>query len=141
MSAAARSCGPQFSPRGRWTQVPPTAVQAQLRLAFGRWGRPERFRVDNGVPRGSWGDLPTDLASWLIGLEVGVDWNFPARPQDNAERREGVGGPPSVPYRGKKGDQALPVFCAIRSVSGLENRPWPGRHSVFVTIAFTTAIA
>jgi hypothetical protein len=92
MSAAARCSGPRFSPRGRWTQVPPTDVQAQLRLAFGRWGRPERFRVDNGVPWGSWGDLPTDLALWLIGLEVGVDWNPPARPQDNGvvERSQGT---------------------------------------------------
>jgi hypothetical protein len=44
-----------------------------LRRAFADWGRPERFRVDNGVPWGSWGDLPTDLALWLIGLGVGVD--------------------------------------------------------------------
>jgi hypothetical protein len=92
MSAAARCSGPRFFPRGRWTQVPPKEVQAQLRLAFGRWGRPERFRVDNGVPWGSWGDLPTDLALWLIGLEVGVDWNPPARPQDNGvvERSQGT---------------------------------------------------
>jgi hypothetical protein len=92
MSAAVRCSGPQFSPRGRWTQVPPREVQAQLRLAFGRWGRPERFRVDNGVPWGSWGDLPTDLTLWLIGLEVGVDFNPPARPQDNGvvERSQGT---------------------------------------------------
>ena len=37
-------------PWGHWAQVPPTAVQAQLRLAFCRWGRPERFPMDNGVP-------------------------------------------------------------------------------------------
>jgi hypothetical protein len=83
MSAAARCSGLRFSPRGRWSQVPPREVQAQLRLALGRWGRPERFRVDNGVPWGSWGDLPTDLTLWLIGLDVGVDFNSPARPQDN----------------------------------------------------------
>ena len=67
-------------------------VQAQLRRAFGRWGRPERFRVDNGVPRGSWGDLPTDLALGLIGLGRGVDWNPPRRPQDNGvvERSQGT---------------------------------------------------
>jgi hypothetical protein len=48
--------------------------------------------VDNGVPWGSRGDLPTDLALWLIGLEVGVDWNPPARPQDNGvvERSQGT---------------------------------------------------
>ncbi len=48
--------------------------------------------MDNGVPWGSWGDLPTDLALWLIGLEVGLDWNPPARPQDNGvvERSQGT---------------------------------------------------
>ena len=80
-----------FSP-SRWNQVPPGEVQAQLRLAFSRWGRPERFRVDNGTPWGSRGDLPTDLALWLIGLEVGLDSNPPARPQDNGvvERSQGT---------------------------------------------------
>jgi transposase InsO family protein len=92
MSVAAQSCGPSFSPRGSWSQVPPKDVQAQLRRAFRRWGRPERFRVDNGVPWGSWGDLPTDLALWLIGLGMGVDWNPPRRPQDNGvvERSQGT---------------------------------------------------
>jgi hypothetical protein len=49
--------------------------------------------VDNGVPWGSCGDLPTDLALWLIGLGVGVDWNPPRRPQDNGvvERSQGTG--------------------------------------------------
>jgi hypothetical protein len=67
-------------------------TQAQLRRAFARWGRPERFRVDNGVPWGSAGDLPTDLALWLIGLGIGVDWNPPRRPQDNGvvERSQGT---------------------------------------------------
>ena len=38
------------------------------------------------------GDLPTDLALWLIGLGVGVDWNPPRRPQDNGvvERSQGT---------------------------------------------------
>jgi hypothetical protein len=50
------------------------------------------LRVDNGVPWGSRGDLPTDLALWLIGLGVGVDWNPPRRPQDNGvvERSQGT---------------------------------------------------
>jgi transposase InsO family protein len=83
MSVAAGCCGPPFSPRGRWSAVPPREVQAQLRQAFTRWGRPERLRVDNGAPWGSAGDLPTDLALWLIGLGVAGDWNPPRRPQDN----------------------------------------------------------
>jgi hypothetical protein len=63
-----------------------------LRRAFGRWGRPERFRVDNGVPWGSWGDLPTDLALWLIGLGMEITWNAPRRPQENGvvERSQGT---------------------------------------------------
>jgi hypothetical protein len=63
-----------------------------LRQAFTRWGRPERLRVDNGAPWGSAGDLPTDLALWLIGLGVAVDWNPPRRPQDNGvvERSQGT---------------------------------------------------
>ena len=85
--------GPRFSPPGRWSQVPPASTQAQLRLAFGRWGRPERLRVDNGTPWGSArGDLPTDLGLWLTGLGVGMDCNPPATPQDNGvvERSQGT---------------------------------------------------
>jgi hypothetical protein len=92
MSAAAPCSGPSFSPHADWNAVPATDVQAQLRQAFRRWGLPERFRVDNGVPWGSWGDRPTDLALWLIGLGVEVDWNPPRRPQDNGvvERSQGT---------------------------------------------------
>jgi hypothetical protein len=74
-------------------QVPPTAVQDQLRQAFVRWGLPHTLRVDNGGPWGSSGDLPPDLALWLIGLGVGVHWNDPHRPQQNGvvERSQGTG--------------------------------------------------
>ena len=73
--------------------MPPRATQAVLRDAFRRWGRPERLRVDNGMPWGSRGDLPTDLACWLAGLDVRVVPNPPRRPQDNGvvERSQGVG--------------------------------------------------
>jgi hypothetical protein len=49
-------------------------------------------RFDNGNPWGSWGDLPTPLALWLIGLGVGVIWNPPRTPQDNGvvERSQAV---------------------------------------------------
>lgn len=92
MSAAALCWGRSFSPHADWNAVPARDVQAQLRRAFRRWGLPERFRVDNGVPWGSWGDLPTDLALWLIGLGIAVDWNPPRRPQDNGvvERSQGT---------------------------------------------------
>lgn len=51
------------------------------------------MRVDNGAPWGSTGDLPTDLALWLIGLGVAVIRNPPRRPQANGvvERSQGTG--------------------------------------------------
>jgi hypothetical protein len=67
-------------------------VQAELRDCFARWGRPESVQFDNGNPWGSWGDLPTPLASWLIGSGLHVIW-IPARtPQENGvvERGQGV---------------------------------------------------
>jgi hypothetical protein len=92
MNAQERSCGPMFSPQGYFTQVPSGMVQAELRCCFRQWGRPLSLRVDNGNPWGSWGDLPTPLALWLVGLGLGVIWNPPRRPQDNGvvERSQGV---------------------------------------------------
>jgi hypothetical protein len=73
--------------------VPVASVREALRDAFGGWGLPGLLRVDNGYPWGSKGDLPTDLALWLIGLGVELWWNAPARPQDNGvvERSQGTG--------------------------------------------------
>jgi hypothetical protein len=50
------------------------------------------LRVDNGYPWGSWGDLPTDLALWVLGLGVEMIWNRPRRPEENGvvERAQGV---------------------------------------------------
>ena len=50
------------------------------------------LRVDNGVPWGSWSDLPPQLALWVIGLGVKMHWNTPYRPQQNGviERTHGV---------------------------------------------------
>lgn len=64
-----------------------------MRKLFGQWGLPERVRVDNGIPWGSWSDLPPDLALWLIGLGVDVIWNDAHRPQQNGvvERSQGTG--------------------------------------------------
>jgi hypothetical protein len=68
------------------------AVQAQLRLAFARWGLPEGLRFDNGCPWGATGELPTELALWLFGLDVAVVWIKPRCPQQNGvvERSQGV---------------------------------------------------
>ena len=64
-----------------------------LRKLFGLYGLPQGLRVDNGSPWGSWSDLPTDLALWLIGLGVDMHWNHPNRPQENGvvERSQGTG--------------------------------------------------
>jgi hypothetical protein len=72
--------------------VPPGAVQAELRNCFARWGRPITLQFDNGNPWGSWGDLPTPLALWLIGLGLEVRWIPPRTPQDNGvvERSQAV---------------------------------------------------
>jgi transposase InsO family protein len=80
-------------PVGAWPRVPVDRVRQQLRRAFARWGRPGLIRVDNGTPWGSKGDLPTDLALWLIGLGIDLWWSPPRRPQDNGvvERSQGTG--------------------------------------------------
>jgi hypothetical protein len=51
-------------------------------------------RVDNGSPWGSpRGDLPSELALWLIGLGIDVIWNEARKPQQNGvvERSQGTG--------------------------------------------------
>jgi hypothetical protein len=64
-----------------------------LRRLFARFGLPAEVRIDNGMPWGSQGDLPTDLACWLAGLGVGLVINPPRQPQKNGviERYQGVG--------------------------------------------------
>jgi hypothetical protein len=67
-------------------------VQTAVRGLLTIWGLPGEMRVDNGAPWGSWGDLPPDLALWLIGLGVDMLWNRPRHKQGNAvvERAHGV---------------------------------------------------
>jgi transposase InsO family protein len=93
MNVVARSWRPRFSPLAYWSNVAVGEVQTVLRKAFGRWGMPLRLRVDNGTPWGSPGDLPTDLALWLLGLGVETWTNPPRRPQENGvvERSQGTG--------------------------------------------------
>jgi hypothetical protein len=49
--------------------------------------------VDNGHPWASRGDLPTELALWLAGLDVELVYNRPRRPQENGvvERSQQTG--------------------------------------------------
>jgi len=95
-----------------------------LRHAFDRWGRPERFRVDNGVPWGSWGDLPTDLVLWLIGLAITVDANPPRRPQDNGvvERSQGTGKRWAEP---RAHDTAEELQRRLEEMDDIQRREYP----------------
>lgn len=73
--------------------MPVATVQQALRRQFRRWGLPEWLRVDNGVPWGSFNDLPTHFALWVLGLGVRWHWNAPRSPQQNPkiERSQGTG--------------------------------------------------
>jgi hypothetical protein len=73
--------------------VPLPQVRQALRQQFGRWGLPRCLRVDNGVPWGSFNDLPTAFALWVVGLGVPWHWNDPGCPQQNpkVERSQGTG--------------------------------------------------
>jgi hypothetical protein len=94
---------PGLFPLRYWTQVPVSSVQACLRQLFAEWGLPERLRVDNGAPWGSWNDLPPALALWWMGLGIDLIWNHPHHPQENGfvERANGLldawGEPASCP--------------------------------------------
>ena len=48
--------------------------------------------MDNGKPWGTWSELPTALALWLIGLGIDMEWNDPGCPQQNGcvERSQGT---------------------------------------------------
>jgi hypothetical protein len=77
----------------RWEQVERHAIQEQFREAFCRWGLPGRLRTDNGYPWGCPGDFPSELALWVIGLDVKMIWIPPGCPQQNGvvERAQGTG--------------------------------------------------
>jgi hypothetical protein len=80
-------------PQTRWEHVGRHEVQQALRQTFGRWGLPQRMRVDNGYPWGNSGDFPPELALWLLGLGIEMVWITPACPQENGvvERSQDVG--------------------------------------------------
>ena len=61
------------------------AVQQALRDLFGRWGLPERIRIDNGAPWANWSDLPPALVLWWLGLGIAPIWNHPHSPRENAK--------------------------------------------------------
>jgi hypothetical protein len=76
--------------RGCFAEVGGPAVQAAVRAAFARWGRPFGLRVDNGSPWvNAQGTLPGELELWLAGLEVPLHRNPPGRPQANGTVERG----------------------------------------------------
>jgi hypothetical protein len=83
--------------------VGPERTRTALRDLFADWGRPAGLRVDNGVPWGSAGDLPSALALWLIGIGVAVHHNRPRRCQENGKVERG---------HGVLGAWAEPATCA-----------------------------
>jgi transposase len=98
-------------PQARWEHVARQAIQDALRRILAHWGLPQRLRVDNGYPWGNSGDLPPELALWLIGLGIDLVWIPPARPQHNGvvERAQDIGQ-----------DWCEPATC--RSVDELQRR-------------------
>lgn len=93
MSLRVASLTHPFSPHGKISQVKVEKVKRKMQSIFIRWGMPRQIKIDNGRP---FGDplrqgLPP-LALWLIGLGIGVIWNRPRTPQDNAkvERCQGT---------------------------------------------------
>lgn len=81
-----------FPPPAQWQSVTPSQARTLFRRVFRRWGLPARIQVDNGHPWGLNKGLPPDLALWLIGLGVRVNWIPPGQPQVNGtiERGNGV---------------------------------------------------
>jgi hypothetical protein len=67
-------------------------VKAALQAIMQQWGRPQRLRMDNGLPWGTNSKLPSALGLWLVGLGVELIYGRPARSTDNAvvERGQGV---------------------------------------------------
>lgn len=139
--------------KASFSTVGASTVQTRLRKVFSQWGRPKSFRVDNGFPWGSSGDLPTDLALWLIGLEIAMIWNPPRQPQKNGvvERSQGVGKSWAEPgacqsvkelqhrfrkmdriqrqeYPYQNGCSRLEVFPELQHSSRLYSTAWERKH-------------
>jgi hypothetical protein len=112
-----------------------TAVRQELRRAFARWGRPGAIRVDNGGPWGSAGDLPPDLAVWLIGLGLTVHWNDPHPPTQNGvvERSQGTGRRWAEPGRC---DSVAELQRRLRAMDAIQRDAYPSIGGRSRTTAF-----
>jgi len=67
-------------------------VKGAMQAIMQQWGRPERLRMDNGLPWGTNSKLPSAFGLWLVGLGLDLIYGRPARSTDNAvvERSHGV---------------------------------------------------
>ncbi len=76
------------------------------------------------APWGSAGDLPTDLALWLIGLGVAVDWDPPRRPQDKGvvERSQGTAKRWAEPSAWAS---AAELPCRLEEMDDVQRRAYP----------------
>jgi hypothetical protein len=153
MNAAAPFWRRRFSPLAYWNAVSAGQVQARLRHVFRRWGRPRRFRLDNGIPWGAMVDLPSELTLWLLGLDIGITFNPPRRPQDNGviERSQGTGKRWAEPgacanaaelqrrlkdmdviqreeYPSLQGRSRLAVYPSLKHSGRAYSRRWERRH-------------
>lgn len=82
-----------FFPYKKICEVPIKDIQNELLKIFGKWGKPQSIKVDNGRPLGDPQlQIVPILSMWLIALGIKVIFNRPRRPQDNAkvERNQGV---------------------------------------------------
>jgi hypothetical protein len=86
-----------------------------------------RLRLDNGAPWGSTGDLPTDLALWLIGLGVGVVYNPPRSPFLNGvvERSQGTGKSWAEPHACDTPDE---LQRHLETMDGIQREEYPYRN-------------
>lgn len=76
---------PRFSPQTLISQVSPQQMQEALESLFRVKGLPKVLRLDNGWPFANQRDrfVPTDLALWLVSLDVLPVFNPPHSPQKN----------------------------------------------------------
>src|SRR5262249_19649625 len=118
-------------PQARWASVAGSAVQAELRQAFRRWGRPGTVRVDNGGPWVAKGELPTDLALWLLGLDIPLHLNPVRSPQSNGvvERMQGVGKDWGEPQQCHSPEELAERLQQMDAIQRAEYPRCPGRRS------------
>jgi hypothetical protein len=79
------------------------------------------------VPWGSWGDFPTDLSLWVLGLGVEVHWNNRCSPQENGvvERSQGTSNRWCEPWTC---DSPADLQARLDRMDGLYRETYPYRE-------------